>query len=84
MWVSPIKIPAFITLLSVCRAGGSCPHLTLFQPQYNEAHSAEDQVEAWFCLVAPPCPTLYDPMECSMPGSPVLHHLPEFAQIHVH
>ena len=24
------------------------------------------------------------PMNCSTPGSSVLHHLPEFAQIHVH
>ena len=30
------------------------------------------------------CPTLYDPMNCSMSGFPVLHHLPEFAQTHVH
>jgi len=30
------------------------------------------------------CPTLFDPMECSMPGFPVLHHLPELAQTHVH
>ena len=28
--------------------------------------------------------TLYDPMDCSTPGFPVLHHLPEFAQTHVH
>ena len=27
---------------------------------------------------------LWDPMDCSTPGLPVLHHLPEFAQIHVH
>ena len=26
---------------------------------------------------------LCDPMDCSMPGFPVLHHLPKFAQIHV-
>ena len=26
---------------------------------------------------------LCDPMNCSMPGFPVLHYLPEFAQIHV-
>ena len=25
-----------------------------------------------------------DPMDCSKAGSPVLHHLPEFAQVHVH
>ena len=29
------------------------------------------------------CPTLCDPMDCSMPGSSVLHYLLEFAQIHV-
>ena len=30
------------------------------------------------------CPTLCDPMDCSMPGFPVLHCLLEFAQTHVH
>ena len=25
-----------------------------------------------------------DPMDCSMPGFPTLHHLPELAQTHVH
>ena len=30
------------------------------------------------------CPTLCNPMDCSMPGFPVLHYLPEFAQTHVH
>ena len=29
------------------------------------------------------CPTLCDPMNCSMPGLPVHHQLPEFTQIHV-
>ena len=28
--------------------------------------------------------TLCDPMDCSTPGFSVLHHLPEFAQTHVH
>ena len=28
--------------------------------------------------------TLWDPMDCSMPGFPVLHYLLEFAQTHVH
>ena len=28
--------------------------------------------------------TLCDPMNCSIPGFPVLHYLPEFAQTHVH
>ena len=33
--------------------------------------------------VAQSCPTLCDPKDCSMSGFPVLHCLPEFAQIHV-
>ena len=36
------------------------------------------------CSVAQSCPTLCDPMDCSTPGFPVLHHLPELAQTHVH
>ena len=30
------------------------------------------------------CLTLFDPMDCSMPGLPVHHQLLEFTQIHVH
>ena len=30
------------------------------------------------------CLTLCNPMDCCMPGFPVLHYLLEFAQIHVH
>ena len=33
--------------------------------------------------VAQSCPTLCDPMNCSTPGLPVHHHLPEFTQTHV-
>ena len=36
------------------------------------------------CSVAKSRPTLWDPTGCSMPGSPVLHSLPESAQIHAH
>ena len=34
--------------------------------------------------VAQSCLTFCDPMDCSTPGLPVLHSLPEFAQTHVH
>ena len=36
------------------------------------------------CSVAQLCPTLCNPMDCSTPGFPVLHCLPELAQTHVH
>ena len=34
--------------------------------------------------IAKSCLTLCDPMDCSTPGFPVLHYLPEFVQTHVH
>ena len=37
-----------------------------------------------FSWVAQSCPTLCDPMNCSTPGLPVHHQLPEFIQTHVH
>ena len=36
------------------------------------------------CSVAHLCLTLCDPMDCRTPGFPVLHHLPELVQTHVH
>ena len=40
----------------------------------------------WFFVIVQllSCIWLWDPMNCSMPGFPVRHHLPEFAQTHVH
>ena len=37
-----------------------------------------------FSSVAQSCQTLCDPMDCSIPGLPVHHQLPEFTQTHVH
>ena len=36
------------------------------------------------CSVANSCPTVWDPMNCSTSGYPVLYYLPEFTQTHVH
>ena len=36
------------------------------------------------CSVTQLCLTLWNPMDCSTPGFPVLHHLLELAQTHVH
>ena len=50
-------------------------------PQASPEHSV------WLCcccLVTQLCLTLCDPTHCSTPGFPVLRHLPEFAQTHVH
>ena len=38
----------------------------------------------FFSSVAQSCPTLCNPMDCSMPGFPVHHQLLELTQTHVH
>ena len=40
----------------------------------------------WVCCCSVPksCLTLCSSMDCSMPGFLILHHIPEFAQTHVH
>ena len=48
-----------------------------FDPTY-------DNTSVQFSSVAQSCPTLYDPMNCSTPGRPVHHKLPEFTQTHAH
>ena len=35
------------------------------------------------CSVPQSCPTLCDPVDCSAPGLPICHYLPELAQSHV-
>ena len=37
-----------------------------------------------FSAVTQSCPTLCDPVNCSTPGLPVHHQLPEFTQTHLH
>ena len=45
---------------------------------------AHDPFSVQFTSVAQLCPTLYNPMNCSTPGLPVHHQLPEFTQTHDH
>ena len=42
------------------------------------------QCSVQFSSVTQSCPTLCDPRDCSTPGLPVHHQLPEFIQTHVH
>ena len=42
------------------------------------------QIPSQFSSVTQSCLTLCDPIDCSRPGLPVYHQLPEFTQTHVH
>jgi len=49
-------------------------------PFIQSVHNSQVQ----FRLVTQSCPTLCKPMNCSTPGLPVHHKLPESTQTHVH
>ena len=46
--------------------------------------TVEKIVSVQFSSVTQSCPTLCHPMNCSTPGLPVHHQLPEFTETHVH
>ena len=51
---------------------------------YSCQDYAEEEGSVQFSSVSQSCPTFCDPMNCSTPGLPVHHQLPEFTQTHVH
>ena len=65
----------------------ACVYVVSFWvPSSHMAHSlcSEGVAECSCCSVAKLCPTLCDSMNCSTPGLPVHHLLPEFTETHVH
>ena len=77
----------YICLIKVC--GCHCHISCLDSKTANiERHQSLSFFEVFgkccCCSVAQSCPTLCDPMDCSMLGFPVLQHLRELAQILVH
>ena len=60
------------------RAGEGPGHL---RAQVIQSEMGE---ELFHSSVAQSCLTLCHPMDCSMPGFPVLLYLPEFAETHAH
>ena len=90
--MSVIWHPANATALSVLlQEGIRCFHCDMRVPSKQTAHQLPGET-CWSqgthttccCSVTQSCPTLCDPMDCSMSGSSVLHYLLKFAQIHVH
>ena len=63
--------------------GGGPGSLHVLPPQSRRLF-LPSRVWLTFSSVAQSCPTLCDPMNCSTPGLPVHHQLPEFTQTLVH
>ena len=64
-----------------CIAGGFFTKWAIREARKNIARLF---IPSSCCSFAQSCLTFYDPVDCSTLGLPVLHHLPEFDQTHVH
>ena len=73
----------YFLYLVICRPWGMINHeLKLDKCIYTKNFYLNSSVQ--FSSVAQSCPTLWDPLDCSMPGLSIHHQLPEFTQTHVH
>ena len=69
-----------------------CRNIILQIPRINKFNKVavtkinmkKNQISVQFSSAAQSCSTLCNPMDCSTPGFPVYHQLPELAQTHVH
>ena len=83
-------MPCTCCLLSFCPISNMCgpflPWHPLAPPQSCDPdhRHVTPQTSVQFSSVTQLCPTLCDPMNCSMPGLPVHHQLTEFTQTLVH
>ena len=68
--------PCYLFILYISFASAS-PKFPL------HASSIPSPLAVQFSSVTQSCPTLWDHMDCSAPGFPVHHQLPELAQTHV-
>ena len=90
MWVFVHRLPQFVSSLKsrgdcVRSQGPLCsPKWWVFSLQFQSFLLYLWCIVTCCCLVTRSCLTLCDPIDCSTPGFPVLHHLPELAQTHVH
>ena len=61
-----------------------CSSQTLPSLISTYTHTHVGPLPHMFSSVTQSCPTLCNPMNCSTPGLPVHHKVPEFAQTHAH
>ena len=75
VWLRKLKLGLCINLEGWDGAGGERE-----VQKGGDICITSDQIRS----VTQSCPTLCDPMNCSTPGLPVHHQLPEFTQTHIH
>ena len=86
-WDSPgksIGVGCHCLLWSLCISSVFLRHRVLFNFSNQDYYSVWQYLYFQFSSLTQPCLTLWDPMDYSMPGLPVHHHLPQITQAHVH
>ena len=91
-----MMVNLFLVVLKIFSLEDNCftvfywflPYINMNQPKVYicppwTSHFTIPPTSVQFSSVAQSCPTVCDPMDCSRPGLPVHHQLPEFTQIHV-
>ena len=61
-------------VLKKLKSHGPCAEV-IYNPSFSSIQ---------FSSVAQSCPTICNPMDCSTPGFPIHHQLPELAQTHIY
>ena len=80
-----IRWPKYWSFSSSISPSNEYSGLISFRMDWLDLHAVQGLYSnTKLLLVAQSCPALGDPMDCSMSGFPVFHHLPELAQTHVH
>ena len=82
-----VELLGHVVVLFFNILGASVLFFIVVAPVYIPTSSAQEFPflhTLQFSSVAQSCLTLCDPMNCSTPGLPVHHHLPESTQINVH
>ena len=74
----------FVAALFVVTQNRKLPKCPSVHEWLNKPWSIYGEASVQFSSVAQSCPALWDPTNCSTPGLPVHHQLPEFTQTHVH
>ena len=78
-WKHGLLTTCIIYLTTICIIF-PCPTRT--STLQMESLPTASTLPSQFSSVAQSCPTLWDPMDCSMPGLPVHRQIPEFTQDH--
>ena len=100
LWAKPSLLPVFkskillelshthhLHVVCGCFHAGTCMPTklkTLTICSFSEKALTPDLTSVQFSSATQSCPTLCDPMNCSTPGLPVHHQLPELTQTQVH